>query len=185
MPVVARVAFREVSMMVIALGALACQPGEDDGGAGGGAEGGDTVAPAPAPHGDTPAGMNPALYQYRPPIDLTNARLRKMAAALGPAYVRVSGTWANTTYFPNSASADTAPPPGFGACSRAVARGHRLRASHERRDRHVVRDRYRRARRERRVETRPRAPLGRVHARRRRQDRRSRAHERAHAPACR
>src|SRR4051812_32471538 len=22
--------------------------------------------------GDTPAGMNPALYQYRPPIDLTN-----------------------------------------------------------------------------------------------------------------
>src|SRR3954451_15977311 len=38
--------------------------------------------------GDTPAGMNPALYQYRPPIDLTNARLQKLAAALGPAYVR-------------------------------------------------------------------------------------------------
>src|SRR3954464_15167986 len=31
---------------------------------------------------DTPAGMNPALYQYRPPIDLTNARLRKLAKAL-------------------------------------------------------------------------------------------------------
>ena len=42
--------------------------------------------------------MNPDLYEYRPPIDLTNARLRKLAAALGPAYVRVSGTWANTTY---------------------------------------------------------------------------------------
>src|SRR5690348_18088576 len=56
--------------------------------------------PAPAPSGShTPAGMNPALYEYRPPIDLTNARLRKLAAALGPAYVRVSGTWANTTYF--------------------------------------------------------------------------------------
>src|SRR5437868_6624156 len=51
---------------------------------------------------DTPAGMNPALYQYRPPIDLTNARLRRLAAALGPAYVRVSGTWANTTYFPDT-----------------------------------------------------------------------------------
>ena len=46
-----------------------------------------------------PAGMNPDLYQYRPPIDLTNSRRRKLAAALGPAYLRVSGTWANTTYF--------------------------------------------------------------------------------------
>jgi hypothetical protein len=52
--------------------------------------------------GDTPAGMNPGLYEYRPPIDLTNPRLRKLAAALGPAYVRVSGTWANTTYFPTT-----------------------------------------------------------------------------------
>jgi hypothetical protein len=43
--------------------------------------------------------MDPALYRQRPPIDLTNPRLRKLAAALGPAYVRVSGTWANTTYF--------------------------------------------------------------------------------------
>src|SRR3954449_13550959 len=51
--------------------------------------------PAPASSGgDTPAGMNPGLYEYRPPIDLTNARLRKLVAALGPAYVRVSGTWA-------------------------------------------------------------------------------------------
>ena len=46
--------------------------------------------------------MSPDLYQYRPPIDLSNARLRKLAAALGPAYVRVSGTWANTTYFQDS-----------------------------------------------------------------------------------
>lgn len=34
------------------------------------------------------------MFQARPSIDLTNARLRKLAAALGPAYVRVSGTWA-------------------------------------------------------------------------------------------
>lgn len=68
--------------------------------------------PAAAP-GDTPAGMNPALYQYRPPIDLGNPRLRKLAAALGPAYVRVSGTWANTSYFPASDQAPAAPPAGF------------------------------------------------------------------------
>jgi len=37
----------------------------------------------------TPAGMDPNMYQYRPPIDLTNSRLRKLAAALGPTYVRV------------------------------------------------------------------------------------------------
>src|SRR6478609_2267717 len=63
--------------------------------------------------GDTPAGMNPALYQYRPPIDLTNARLRKLAMALGPAYVRVSGTWANTTYFPETDRPPAKPPKGF------------------------------------------------------------------------
>jgi heparanase len=65
--------------------------------------------------GDTPAGMNPGLYEYRPPIDLTNARLRKLAAALGPAYVRVSGTWANTTYFPATDQAPANPPAGFGS----------------------------------------------------------------------
>jgi heparanase 1 len=43
--------------------------------------------------------MDPNLYQYRPPIDLTNPRLLKLAAELGPAYVRVSGTWANAVYF--------------------------------------------------------------------------------------
>ena len=58
--------------------------------------------------------MSPDLYQYRPPIDLSNARLRKLAAALGPAYVRVSGTWANTTYFQNSDKpAPKTPPKGF------------------------------------------------------------------------
>jgi hypothetical protein len=40
-------------------------------------------------------------FQYRPPIDLSRPRLRKLAAALGPAYMRVSGTWENTTYFQN------------------------------------------------------------------------------------
>jgi hypothetical protein len=64
--------------------------------------------------GATPAGMNPDLYRYRPPIDLKNARLRKLAGALGPAYVRVSGTWANTTYFYDSdGPPPTTPPKGF------------------------------------------------------------------------
>jgi hypothetical protein len=66
-----------------------------------------------ASRGDTPSGMNPALYQYRPPLDLTDVRLRRLAAALGPAYVRVSGTWANTTYFPDSDEAPTKQPKGF------------------------------------------------------------------------
>ena len=61
-----------------------------------------------------PAGMSPDLYQYRPPIDLSKARLRTLAAALGPAYVRVSGTWANTTFFQNSDKpARKTPPKGF------------------------------------------------------------------------
>ena len=66
----------------------------------------DAILKQPAPpatstgSGDTPGRHDPAIYQYLPPIDLTNRRLRKLAAALGPAYVRTSGTWANTTYFP-------------------------------------------------------------------------------------
>jgi hypothetical protein len=47
-------------------------------------------------------------------FDLTNARLRKLAAALGPAYMRVSGTWANTVYFHDSDTPSPASPPlGF------------------------------------------------------------------------
>jgi heparanase 1 len=54
----------------------------------------------------------PPLFAYRKPIDLTNARLRKLAAALGPAYVRVSGTWANATWF-NDGSGRAKVPAGF------------------------------------------------------------------------
>ena len=52
-------------------------------------------------------------YSYRPPIDLANPRLRMLARALAPAYVRVSGTWANATYFADTGSAPANPPPGF------------------------------------------------------------------------
>jgi len=65
--------------------------------------------------GNIPAGANPDLYAYREPIDLSNARLRRLAAALAPAYMRVSGTWANTTYFAESDDAPSTPPSGFRA----------------------------------------------------------------------
>lgn len=63
-------------------------------------------------------------YAYRPPIDLANTRLRKLAAALGPAYLRVSGTWANATFFADIDTAPAAPPAGFNTVlSRAQWRG--------------------------------------------------------------
>src|SRR6185295_875090 len=65
--------------------------------------------------GNVPAGANPGLYAYREPIDLSNPRLRRLAAALAPAYMRVSGTWANTTYFAESDEAPSTPPNGFRA----------------------------------------------------------------------
>ena len=34
------------------------------------------------------------LMQYYPPIDLSNQRIRTLAKELGPAWIRVSGTWA-------------------------------------------------------------------------------------------
>ncbi len=39
------------------------------------------------------------LQQWYDPIDTTNPRLIKLAKDLGPAWVRVSGTWANKTYY--------------------------------------------------------------------------------------
>jgi hypothetical protein len=62
---------------------------------------------------DTPTGTKPDLFAYRPPIDLADIRLRKLAAALAPAYMRVSGTWANSTFFADSDPPPSAPPTGF------------------------------------------------------------------------
>src|SRR5690348_12136663 len=41
-------------------------------------------------------GENAIMFQKRAPIDLGSPRLRELAKALGPAYVRVSGTWVNS-----------------------------------------------------------------------------------------
>src|ERR1700732_2984142 len=75
----------------------------------------ESKAQEPAPQaGFTPAGIDPNLYRYRAPIDLSSPRLRKLAAALSPAYVRVSGTWANSAYFQDSEHAAPAnAPAGF------------------------------------------------------------------------
>ncbi len=59
------------------------------------------------------SGAAAPLFAYRHPIDLANARLQKLAAALGPAYLRVSGTWANATYFNDTGGTTTSSPDGF------------------------------------------------------------------------
>jgi len=46
-----------------------------------------------------PAERQRALMQVYPPIDMYNAKLRKLAKAFGPVWVRVSGTWATKTYY--------------------------------------------------------------------------------------
>lgn len=82
------------------------------------------AAPKP-PDPNQPAGIDPNLFQYRKPIDLSNARLRKLADALAPAYMRVSGTWANSMYFQDSdAAASAEAPEGFrGVLTRAEWKG--------------------------------------------------------------
>lgn len=67
------------------------------------------------PYGPTISeeGGRSSPYAYRPPIDLTSPKLRRLAAALGPAYMRVSGTWANGTYFADTDNPSLVPPSGF------------------------------------------------------------------------
>ncbi len=73
----------------------------------------------------TPGHMPASLYRYRPPVDFSNPKLRMLAAALGPAYIRVSGTWANSTWFDDSdGPAPEKPPAGFnGILTRAEWKG--------------------------------------------------------------
>ncbi|MCP1661045.1 hypothetical protein [Neisseria perflava] len=56
---------------------------------------------------------NDALYQKLPEADLANPRLRALAAALAPAYMRVSGTWANAVYFHDGDTPLNQAPQGF------------------------------------------------------------------------
>ncbi|HPE75704.1 MAG TPA: hypothetical protein PLC80_06425 [Draconibacterium sp.] len=55
-----------------------------------------------------------ALKRTIPPINLYDKKLRTLASALGPMYVRMSGTWANATYFQdNDKPKLTEAPEGF------------------------------------------------------------------------
>jgi Glycosyl hydrolase family 79, N-terminal domain len=65
------------------------------------------------PYGSVPPTAGTDLYAYRPPIDLNRIKLRRLAAALAPAYMRISGTWANSTYFSDAENPTSALPAGF------------------------------------------------------------------------
>jgi hypothetical protein len=71
-----------------------------------------TGGPFWKPYGASATGAGRNLFSQRSPKALGNDRLRSLAAALSPAFMRVSGTWANTTYFAGSDEA-SAKPSGF------------------------------------------------------------------------
>lgn len=59
-------------------------------------------------------GANKNLFRAVPPINLYEKRLCILASALAPSYLRVSGTWANTTWFQdNDGPKLTTAPDGF------------------------------------------------------------------------
>jgi hypothetical protein len=65
------------------------------------------------PYGPKAPAADTDFYAYRPPIDLPHIKLRKLAAALAPAYLRISGTWANSTYFSDVEQTPSTPAAGF------------------------------------------------------------------------
>jgi len=56
---------------------------------------------------------NEALYRKLAPINLADKRLLNLAKGLAPAYVRVSGTWANAVYFQDNDAPPAKAPAGF------------------------------------------------------------------------
>jgi len=84
---------------------------------------GSTVSVSPDPN-NAQLGVDTSQFEYRPPIDLANARLRILARALGPAYIRIAGTWANSIYFADSDTPPAKAPDGFkGVLTREQWRG--------------------------------------------------------------
>ena len=69
--------------------------------------------PAPTEStGDTPAGMDPHVYAYRPPIDLTNARLRN-SPPLSGLRTCASAARGPTQLIPQAPIRRRPPPAGF------------------------------------------------------------------------
>ena len=56
---------------------------------------------------------NFSLMQVYPAIDLYSEKLRKLASALGPAWVRVSGSWATQTYYDFDGTTNGVVPKGY------------------------------------------------------------------------
>ena len=54
-----------------------------------------------------------SMMQVYPPIDLYNERLRRFAGEIGPVWIRVSGTWATTTYYDFEGKTGGVAPEGF------------------------------------------------------------------------
>lgn len=59
------------------------------------------------------ADMMGDLMQVYPPIDLYDARIRKLAKEFGPVWVRVSGTWATKTYYDFDGTTGGKAPEGY------------------------------------------------------------------------
>ncbi|MEE0510760.1 MAG: beta-glucuronidase [Peptococcaceae bacterium] len=53
------------------------------------------------------------LMQVYPPINLYNEKLRKLTKELGPAWIRVSGTWATKTYYDFDGTTNGKVPKGY------------------------------------------------------------------------
>ncbi|MBQ7930675.1 MAG: beta-glucuronidase [Clostridia bacterium] len=53
------------------------------------------------------------LMQVYPPIDLYDEKLRRLAKALGPAWIRVSGSWATKTYYDFDGTTGGKAPAGY------------------------------------------------------------------------
>ena len=53
------------------------------------------------------------LMQYYPPINLYDEKLRKLAKDLGPAWIRVSGSWATKTYYDFEGTTGGKAPEGY------------------------------------------------------------------------
>ncbi|MCC8048085.1 MAG: beta-glucuronidase [Oscillospiraceae bacterium] len=66
-----------------------------------------------APASGSIEAMYGELMQVYPPIDLRDAKLRRLAGALGSAWVRVSGTWATKTYYDFDGRTGGRPPEGY------------------------------------------------------------------------
>ena len=63
---------------------------------------------------ETESLSNPtSMHEYFPPIDLSGERIRVLAKALGPVWVRTSGTWATKTYYDFDGHTGGKVPEGF------------------------------------------------------------------------